>query len=93
MMKIVKKDIAEKLAEQFDITKKLATAEVDFIVDEIVEQLKSGNTVSLKNLGKFEVKTRKSREGINPANQERISIEEKKAIRFKPASTLKEELN
>jgi len=93
MAKIVKKDIAEKLAEQFDITKKLATAELDFIVDEIVKQLKEGNTVSLKELGKFEVQAREARTGINPTTQEKITIEAKKAVKFKPATTLKDELN
>lgn len=93
MMKITKKEIAEKLAEQFDITKKLATAELDFIVDEIVKQLKEGNTISLKELGKFEVQTREARTGINPTTQEKITIEAKKAVKFKPATTLKEELN
>ncbi len=91
--KIVKKDLAEKLADKFGITKKLAKDEVDFLIDSIVEELLSGNSVALNELGKFEVKTKEARVGINPSTKEKIEIPAKRALSFKVASTLKDSLN
>ena len=51
-----KKELAELLAEEFDITKKAALEEVQFLLDEITAQLVKGNSVDLSGFGKFSVK-------------------------------------
>ncbi len=85
-----KKDLVEKLAEQFDLTKKDAGTQLQFILDEITSQLEKGNNVDLSGFGKFTVKVKPEHEGYNPAAQTKIVIPEKKTVSFRPAKALKE---
>ena len=85
-----KKELAEKLADEFELTKKAAGEEVQFLLDVIAKELEKGNTVDLSGFGKFVVKEKTSHEGINPATMEKITIAAKKAVAFKPAKALKE---
>ena len=85
-----KKELAEKLADEFELTKKAAGEEVQFLLDVIAKELEKGNTVDLSGFGKFVVKEKASHEGINPATMEKITIAAKKAVAFKPAKALKE---
>ncbi len=88
--KIFSKDIVEKFASEFDITKKDATMQVDYIFETIIEELIAGNTVAIKDLGKFEIKQKASRVGINPATLEKVNIPAKKTVSFKASAKLKE---
>ena len=88
-----KKELADLLAEEFDITKKAALEEVQFLLDEITAQLVKGNSVDLSGFGKFSVKERKGHDGINPATLEKITVDAKKAVSFKAAKGLKEKVN
>ncbi|MGI6608114.1 MAG: HU family DNA-binding protein [Erysipelotrichaceae bacterium] len=88
--RIFKKDIIERFAAEFDLTKKDATSQVDFIFETIIEELISGTTVSIKDLGKFEIKQRTARSGVNPATLEKIDIPARKTLSFKASAKLKE---
>ena len=65
-----KKALIDAVAEKLDITKKDATVAVETVFDTIVESLVNGNKVDISGFGKFEVKTRKGRVGINPSTKE-----------------------
>ena len=88
--KITKKDLAEMLVEKYGYTKKEANEVVTTLLDEVAENLKKGVTTDLSGFGKFVVKTRKARTGINPATGQKIEIAASKAPAFKPAKALKE---
>ena len=49
-----------------------------------------GNKVDISGFGKFEVKERKARMGVNPSNGEAIEIAASKSVGFKAAKALKE---
>ncbi len=85
-----KKDIVERVAENTGLTKKAAEAAVNEVFAEITDTLKDGGEISIMGFGKFEVKTRAARTGINPATMEKIEIAESKAPAFKAAKTLKD---
>lgn len=87
-----KKDLAEKLADEFELTKKKAGEEVQFLLDTVLEELEKGNSVDLSGFGKFVVKVKAAHEGINPATKTKINIAAKKAVAFKPAKALKEKV-
>ena len=57
-----------------------------------MEAVKNGDKVDLADLGKFEVKTRAARVGVNPATGEKINIPESKVLNFKPAKSVKDTL-
>ncbi len=90
MIKKTKKDLAEVLVEKYGYTKKEANEVVTTLFDEIAANLVNGDTTDISGFGKFVVKTRKARVGINPATGEKIDIEASKAPAFRPAKALKE---
>lgn len=88
--KITKKELAETLVEKYGYTKKEAGEVVTTLVDEVAKNLKKGVTTDISGFGKFVVKTRKARTGINPATGEKIKIAASKVPGFRPAKALKE---
>lgn len=87
---INKKCIAEVVADKHNLTKKEATEIVELVFDTVKEELKKGVKVDIAGFGKFEVKTRNARVGINPATKEKIHVPESKVPGFKASKTLKE---
>ena len=85
-----KKSISEAIAEKHDLTKKEAGDIVDLVFDTISDILKDGGRVDITGFGKFEVKTRAARTGINPQTKETISIPETKVPGFKASKVLKD---
>lgn len=88
-----KKVLSENVAEQFELTKKSGTEIVNYILESITENLANGGTVELSGFGKFEVRHRPERPGINPATKERIVIKASNSAAFKPAKALKDAVN
>ncbi|MDI9540597.1 MAG: HU family DNA-binding protein [Bacillota bacterium] len=88
-IKILKKDIVERFAVEFDLTKKEAAKKVDYIFETIIEELTAGNDVLIKDLGKFEIKQRAARVGINPATLEKVDVPARKTVSFKASAKLK----
>lgn len=85
-----KKGLVEVVATKLEMTKKDAAIVVDTVFDTITSSLVDGNKVDISGFGKFEVKTRAARTGINPATKESIEIPASKAPAFKAAKALKE---
>ena len=85
-----KKVLTEKVAEATGLTKKASKETVDLVFDEMTKALKKGNPVDISGFGKFEVKKRKARKGINPATKETIKIPATKVPGFKAAKALKD---
>ena len=88
--KFTKKELAEKLVDKYGYTKKEANEVVTTIFEEIAANLAAGVNTDISGFGKFVVKTRKERIGINPATSEKITIASSKAPAFKPAKALKD---
>ena len=58
------------------------------VIDAISGALKEGDKVAILGFGTFAVTERPARTGINPATKEKIQIEAKKVIKFKPGAEL-----
>ncbi|MBR3311568.1 MAG: HU family DNA-binding protein [Solobacterium sp.] len=89
---LTKKDLAEKLAADKEMSKKDAAEVVNYVFGEITDALKKGAEVSINGFGKFEVVKKKARTGLNPATGEKIKIKASKAPKFKASKTLKDEV-
>ncbi len=85
---MLKKDLVDKIAET-GLTKKQASDALDATLDAITEALKKGDHVLLTGFGKFEVRTRAARTGINPKTLEKIQLPATKVPAFKPGKVLK----
>jgi DNA-binding protein HU-beta len=87
---ITKKVLAEELADKQGLTKKDAAEAVNFLFEQISKGLKKGETVDINGFGKFVVKKRAARNGINPLTKEKIKIKASKVPGFKASKTLKD---
>lgn len=85
-----KKSLAEAVAVQTGMTKKAATETVELVFDMMIETLKNGGKVDISGFGKFEVKERAERVGINPATKEKITVPASKVPGFKASKALKD---
>ena len=85
-----KKALAEEIALKTGITKKAATETVEYVFEAFVNTLKAGGKVDISGFGKFEVKDRAERQGINPATKEKITVAATKVPAFKASKTLKD---
>lgn len=90
---MTKKELAEAVANEVDLSKKDAAAAVDAVLSSITKTLKKGQKVSLVGFGTFEVRNRKARTGINPKTKEPIRISASKAPAFKAGKAFKEAIN
>lgn len=85
-----KKALVETLAEEFDLSKKASGEIVDFVFEKIIEVLKTGYPVDVAGFGKFFVKERAARMGINPRTKEKRMFDATKVPAFKASKALKE---
>ncbi len=86
---MLKKDLIDRVASDAGLTKKQAGAALDSVLEAITGALKKGDSVLLTGFGKFEVRTRAARTGINPKTLEKIKLPATKVPAFKPGKALK----
>ncbi len=84
------RDLAQKMVEKFNLTKKEAIEILNWFSQEITANLKAGYQVKIAGLGTFKVRERKARTALNPKTGEKIQLPAKRVPRFTPAKDLKE---
>ena len=87
---MTKQSLIDYVAEKAEMSKAEAGRALDAVLDGIVAGLKESGDVTVVGFGKFSVKERPAREGINPATKEKITIPAKNAVTFKAGSKLKD---
>jgi DNA-binding protein HU-beta len=85
-----KAELVSRIAEVTGFTKRDAERFVDAFVDVVTEALASGEEVRLVGFGKFYVRKRAERKGVNPKTKEKIRIPAKYVPKFKPGKKLAE---
>jgi putative transposase len=83
------KNLAEELAAAHDLSKKMATAMLEDVVQRVTTHLKDGDRIRFGGLGILEVKHRPARMGRNPATGEAVQIKASKKVAFRPAKALR----
>lgn len=86
-------EIADKIANEQNLTKAQAKTIVDSVFKQIAEAAKSGAETNIPGFGKFKVKEKAAREGRNPATGATMQIAASKALAFTPAKAVKDALN
>ncbi len=87
-----KSELVDRVAEKSGMSKKDSEAAVKAVLESITDGLAKGEKVQLVGFGTFEVRSRKEREGRNPATGEKIKIKALKVPAFKPGKALKEKV-
>ena len=90
-----KKKIIDAVQANYpDLTKKEIGTILDATFNTISNELQNtGNKFSYPAFGTFTVKERAARSGINPATKQKIQIAASATVGFKPAASLKNEIN
>lgn len=88
-----KTELVEKVATSAGLTKTQADAAVNALVATLTDVLKSGDKITLKGFGTFEVRQREARMGRNPKTGESMPIAASKVPAFKASSSLKKVVN
>ncbi len=81
---MTRKDLIDRVAEEFGLKKKEAEAIVKFIFQEITETVKEGERVSIQGFGAFELRELKERKIKNPRTGEKIKVPVREKVVFIP---------
>jgi DNA-binding protein HU-beta len=87
---MTKAELVSKLAEDGQVTKKVAASMLDALVKALQEGLKKEGKIRVDGLGTFVVVARKARTGVNPQTGAKIQIPAAKVPAFRAAKALKE---
>lgn len=83
-----KTELVEKIAVQAGLSKVDAKKALDATLMAVKDALVAGDKVPLIGFGTFSVSERPAREGVNPANGQKIQIAAKKVAKFKAGAEL-----
>ena len=87
---MTKKEIVKQISERIGLTQLKTKEIVQQTFDAIVDTLIEDGRIELRNFGVFEVKMRKARKARNPRTGERVDVEPKKVVTFKPGKEMEE---
>ncbi len=86
---MLKQELVKVMADKAGVSQKQAGAALEAMVDAVTGALKKGDSVLLTGFGKFEVRTRAARTGINPKTLAKIQLPASKVPAFKAGKALK----
>jgi len=85
---VTKKDIVRTIAEQLDLpqlrTKELVQRTFDALIDALVRE----GRIELRNFGVFQIKQRDARMARNPRTGEKVPVQAKCVVSFKPGKEM-----
>ena len=87
---MTKKEIVKQISERIGLTQLKTKEIVQQTFDAIVDTLIEVGRIELRNFGVFEVKMRKARKARNPRTGERVDVEPKMVVTFKPGKEMEE---
>lgn len=92
-MTLTKKELAQNLSDQTELSFGDAKKFVDLFFDTIKDQLNSGKTVKLSGFGTFDIVQTKERVGRNPKTMEEFPIPSKRKVKFTVSPKVKKSIN
>ncbi|GER94825.1 HU family DNA-binding protein [hot springs metagenome] len=90
---MTKADMIEKISDTAGTTKASAERALDTVIKTIKDTVRAGGSINFYGLGTFTAVDRKARKSRNPKTGETIEVPAKKAPKFTPSKTWRNELN
>ena len=92
---ITKKELINRISEQTrlgksPLTKVVVKEILQRFLDEIIEELASGNRLEFREFGVFEVRERAARRAQNPRTLEKVHVPGKRVVKFKVGRLMRE---
>ncbi len=91
-MALTKKDLVLLVSKDTGITQVDVKRVVQRTLDYLIEALKEGKTIELRNFGVFKVRQRAPRRGRNPKTGEEVPVPPKRVVVFKPGLTMRHDI-
>lgn len=90
---LFKKDIVEKLANDYELTKKDATEIYDMVCLTLADTIAKGQDVAIPEIGRVTIAEKPARTCRNPQTGEQIEVPAKMVPKFKFAKGIKDAVN
>ncbi|ABK45401.1 histone family protein DNA-binding protein [Magnetococcus marinus MC-1] len=90
---MTKSELILTIAAQKGLTKQAAAMVVDMVFNEIGKAMAKGERVELRGFGVFEPRARKPRAARNPKTGEKVAVESKTAVHFKPGLDMRKRVD
>jgi len=85
---VTKKDIVRTIAEQLDLPQLRTKELVPKTFAALIETLVQEGRIELRNFGVFQIKRRDARVARNPRTGERVPVQAKSVVTFKPGKEM-----
>lgn len=92
MATITKKDLIDRISEKSGERRTVVKDVVQMFLDQITDELASGNRLEFRDFGVFEVKSRAARTAQNPKTLQRVSVPPKRSVKFKSGRLMRDRL-
>lgn len=92
MRTVTKKELIDRIADKTGNKRVVVKRVIQGFLDEIIEELVHGNRLEFRDFGVFESKARAARVAQNPKTLERVTVPEKRTVKFKVGRVMKERL-
>ncbi len=86
---MTKAELVSQVADKAGLTKREAEKAVEAITEAVNQALVSGGRIQVRGLGIFEVVQRAAKVGRNPRTGQRVTVPARRAVRFRPARSLR----
>ncbi|MDO4186521.1 MAG: HU family DNA-binding protein [Bacteroidales bacterium] len=87
---MIYKEFTSELAKRVGRTNKETTAFVGSLLDVMSKRWAEGDSVTILNIGTFEVKKKTERVSVHPTTKQRMLIPPKLVLTFRPSQNLKD---
>ena len=91
-MALTKKDLVLLVSKDTGITQVDVKRVIQRTLDFLIEGLKEGKTIELRNFGVFKVRQRAPRRGRNPKTGEEVPVPPKRVVVFKPGLLMRHDI-
>ena len=91
-MALTKKELVLTVAKETGITQVGVKRVVQGLLDHIVQNLKQGQTIELRNFGVFKVRQRAPRRGRNPKTGQEVPVPARRVVIFKPGLLMRQDI-
>jgi integration host factor subunit beta len=92
MPTVTKKELIDRISEVTGTKRVLVKKIIQRFLDEIVDELGSGNRLEFRDFGVFESRVRAARKAQNPKTMEKVMVPSKRTVKFKVGRLMKERL-
>jgi nucleoid DNA-binding protein len=91
-MALTKKDLVLTVAKTTGVTQVEVKQVVQGLLDQLIEHLKTGQTIELRNFGVIKVRQRAPRRGRNPKTGQEVPVPSKRVVVFKPGLLMRQHI-